>query len=333
MWLKVRFSIDPGRRPGAAACLVFWLLVALLLCLAGGQETAVAKSQLSPTVSQALASSSYSLRQYYLTIGAHNGAQADDSCALGYHMASLWDFIDTSNLRYNVANGYARGDSRQGPPTTIEGWVRTGYSNSVASTPGQANCNGWASDGVSDYGSSVYLPGDWTAGGDLGIWKVGAWGCDFTLPVWCVADDLDAVGSCTAPLALACGQQVAGNTTGLASHHDSYDCAAWDESGPEIIYSVSLPAASAPYTITATLSDLAVGLDLDVFLLPAGGCRGKQCAAYGNVSATASGLAAGTYYVVVDGFDGAAGSFTLDLTCSPQPDRQVYLPLILRGSP
>lgn len=321
MWLKIELGIYPGRRPGAATWLSCLLLVTLLFCVAG-QQAAAAESQ-------ALASTSFSLRQYYLTSGFYNGAQADDSCAIGYHMASLWEFIDPSNHRYNPGNGGVREDSGQGPPTWLEGWVRTGYDNSVVNTPGQANCDGWASNGDSDYGSSVYLPSEWKAGKDLGIWKVGAWGCDLTLPVWCVADEVDGTGSCSAPLPLSCGQQVTGDTTGLPSHHESYIGVGWNESGPDVVYQLVLPAASAPYTITAAISNLSV--DLDIFLMPAGGCRGRQQMAYGDTSATAVNVPAGTYYVVVDGYAGAAGSYTLDLACAPNPPSRVYLPLLIRS--
>jgi hypothetical protein len=161
------------------------------------------------------------------------------------------------------------------------------------------------------------------------VWDVGVRACSDTAPVWCVADEVDTVGTCSIPQPLiACGQEVSGDTTGRASHIGGYDCTIWDESGPEVIYSLDLPTAFVPYTITATLSDLSV--DLDVFILPSDGCYGGQCLSYDNVSATASGLAGGTYYIAVDGYTGAAGSYTLSVECGY---RKVFAPLVLRGYP
>jgi hypothetical protein len=58
-------------------------------------------------------------------------------------------------------------------------------------------------------------------------------------------------------------------------------------------------------------------VDLDVFLLAAGGCETGQC--LGSTTgddAAASNVPAGTYYVAVDGYNGASGSYNLSLTCT-----------------
>jgi hypothetical protein len=163
------------------------------------------------------------------------------------------------------------------------------------------------------------------------VWDVGVRACSDTAPVWCVADEVDAVGTCSIPQSITCGQQVSGDTTGRASHIDDYDCVGWYESGPEAVYSLNLPATFAPYTITATLGDLPVGEDLDVFLLSTDGCYAGSCAGVTSNpdgdTATATGVAGGTYYVVVDGYAGAAGSYTLNVDCGY---RKVYAPLVLR---
>jgi hypothetical protein len=122
-------------------------------------------------------------------------------------------------------------------------------------------------------------------------------------------------GTCVDPLPLACGQQLDGDTSGRANNLTSYSCSGWDESGPETIYAFTL-AAGTNYTVAAQISNMAV--DLDVFLL--GDCAAAQCLAsdsYGNDIATAGNVAPGTYYVAVDGYQGVAGSYTLDLTCTP----------------
>jgi hypothetical protein len=280
---------------------------------------------------QTVQSSYAPLRQYYLTSSyAYNGSQATSACAAGYHMASLWEILDPSNLRYNTSLGDSRADSGMGPPTVSFGWVRTGHNNDTGTAPGQANCNTWSSASGVHNGTTVRLATDWSAADqqDMFVWDVGVRACSDTAPVWCVADKVDGPGTCAIPQPITCGQQVSGYTTGLASHIDWYKCSPWDESGPEVVYSLILPDTFAPYDVTATLSDLSV--DLDVFILHAGGCYQGQCLVYDNLSASASGLSAGTYYIAVDGYAGVAGSYTLSVDCNY---REIYAPLVLRDYP
>ena len=275
------------------------------------------------------------MRQYYLTAnGNYLGSQASTACATGYHMASLWEILDPSNLRYNANLGYERLDAGMGPPTATPGWIRTGYDSHDGSNPahgpGRPNCSAWSSSSGGNYGTTVNLPSEWLQADqqDVLVWDAGWRQCSEVAPVWCVADEVDTIGTCSIPQFITCGQQVSGDTTGLASHIDGYDCSAWDESGPEAVYSLVLPDTFAPYDVTATLGDLSA--DLDVFILPGGGCYQGQCLAYDNLSASALGLSGGTYYIAVDGYAGAAGSYTLSVDCSY---REVYAPLVMRDFP
>jgi len=94
---------------------------------------------------------------------------------------------------------------------------------------------------------------------------------------------------------------------------DSYSCIGWDESGPEYAYSF-VPDVSG--TATATLSGMSA--DLDVFVLDGwwGVCSPGNCIAYHNTSATFNVVAGETYYLVVDGYQGAISDYTLSVTCS-----------------
>ncbi len=140
-------------------------------------------------------------------------------------------------------------------------------------------------------------------------------------------------GDCASPLPIACGQQVSGDTTGYTNNHDKYSCGYFNQTGPEVIYSFTL-AAGSDY-ITATLSSMSAEVDLDVFLLqdcPAGECIAD--ASYGDFTASASNVAPGTYYIAVDGWHSAAGSYDLELACAsdgPHYDYKVYLPIVTRG--
>ena len=128
------------------------------------------------------------MRQYYLTKTYSVGADADDACASGYHMASLWEIIDPSNLKYNMDLGNTRLDSGQGPPSASGGWVRTGYSSRADNSAGWGNCNAWTSSDSGDYGTWARLSREWDSGGDIHVWEVDAHSCGSYISVWCVED-------------------------------------------------------------------------------------------------------------------------------------------------
>ncbi len=93
-----------------------------------------------------------------------------------------------------------------------------------------------------------------------------------------------------------------------------YPCSGWDATGPELSWAFT---ATGTGQVTATLSDIEDGQDLDVYVLAetGAGCDADDCLGYGNTEATFDVTSGNTYYLVVDGYEGAAGSFTLDVTC------------------
>lgn len=142
---------------------------------------------------------------------------------------------------------------------------------------------------------------------------------------------------------IACGQAAAGTTVGAANNASIYSCAPWlPLTGPERVFSLSLDAST---TVDALLSGMSS--DLDLLLLT--GASPASCVAQGDNAISARGLAAGVYYLVVDGFDGAAGPFRLDVWCplavtatptptitptaTPRPTLLMhYLPLLLHSA-
>lgn len=141
---------------------------------------------------------------------------------------------------------------------------------------------------------------------------------------------------------IACGQAAAGTTVGEANNASIYSCAPWlPLTGPERVFSLSLDASTA---VDALLSGMSS--DLDLLLLTS--ANPASCVAQGDNAISARGLAAGVYYLVVDGFDGAAGPFRLDVWCplaatatptptstptaTPRPTLLMrYLPLLLHS--
>jgi hypothetical protein len=133
------------------------------------------------------------LRNYYLTIGTSNGANALTACSAGFHMASLWEILDPMRLRYDVDLGLVPmiTDTRAGGPLSgVGGWVRTGYTASpVLIDPGTANCDMWTSTSPDVSGSYVTLDESWDAPAFVtSPWRPTEIDCDASVNVWCVED-------------------------------------------------------------------------------------------------------------------------------------------------
>ena len=182
-----------------------WLTLAILAVVAGmALASAVAAAPPRVPIGAPSAGLAAMPGSYYLTSGdSYDGADAPGACAEGYHMASLWEIWDTSNLRYEGDLGYQYpdGDCGQGPPTEVQGWVRTGSTASTsAQGPGLANCAAYTSTTVIS-GTVVALPQDWSApDSTMGVWEAGTARCSSSLRVWCVRSALRP--RCVLPLAL-----------------------------------------------------------------------------------------------------------------------------------
>lgn len=123
-------------------------------------------------------------RQFYLTRTQHDGAHALSACAAGYHMASLYEIFDPSNLRYNTELGQASGDSGLGP-ALIFGWIR-----GSSSIPPLTNCGQWtdASDMLRGNGVSLHGYFDSNPVTQISPWFAFSFECNTEQRVWCVQD-------------------------------------------------------------------------------------------------------------------------------------------------
>jgi hypothetical protein len=167
---------------------LFTLATILVFSLAGFSSLAYGKIQDPRSISQAPFTPNLAPRQYYISFSTYSGATAKSACEPGYHMASLWEILDTTRLRYNTTLGYTQPDSGEGPPA-YSGWVRTGYGSSSTGSPGTSNCHAWTSNSADDIGSAALLASDWTAGSArMNGWSGGSAKCSLGKRVWCVAD-------------------------------------------------------------------------------------------------------------------------------------------------
>ncbi|MGH9796338.1 MAG: hypothetical protein ACRD5G_16340 [Candidatus Acidiferrales bacterium] len=157
-------------------------LVALVLILAG---TVVSDLRVG---AQSAKRSNDTRRAFYLTPLTYDGSQAVNACVAGYHMASMWEIMDPSNLRYETTLGATEADAGSGPPITLGAWIRTGRFAQTVSTGNLPNCNVWTSNSTTDYGTVVGLTDEWsgTAGRPLISWEKTNITCVTHGRVWCV---------------------------------------------------------------------------------------------------------------------------------------------------
>jgi hypothetical protein len=117
------------------------------------------------------------------------------------------------------------------------------------------------------------------------------------------------------PTPIDCGQTVVGTTNGACSEVNFYNCGEAYTTGPEVAYTFSV---EEPSQLTATLN-ITGGADLDLFVLDE--LDPNACIAYSNQGGTIieqlliDVFPGRTYYLVVDGFNGAQGEFELSLSC------------------
>jgi len=127
-------------------------------------------------------------RLYYLTPEkTYNGAQAQDACEVGFHMASMWEILDPTVLRYDMTRGSTNDDVGSGPPSIDKGWIRTGSAPEPSGIPGRASCSGYTS--TSGDGTGASLEASWEpASSWVPWWKTSNETCDGDWRVWCVQD-------------------------------------------------------------------------------------------------------------------------------------------------
>jgi len=116
--------------------------------------------------------------------------------------------------------------------------------------------------------------------------------------------------SCNNAIPLSNGSPYDGNNTGGGNNVTAYSCQpSWSETGRENVYSYSHTGGNISVNLVET-----GGADLDAFLLSS--CSPTNCILAVNNGLSTSNQPAGTYYIVVDGYNGAVGSYTLTVSSS-----------------
>jgi len=137
-------------------------------------------------------------KMYYLTRDQVNGDQATDACSTGFHMASIFEILGTSNLEYATglpgafSDLVSLDDQGDGPSTIDFGWARTGYESTVANAgtipdTSTADCNNWSAHSANTWGTVARLYDNKAAKQMNSEWVgVCARLCDQAYHVWCV---------------------------------------------------------------------------------------------------------------------------------------------------
>src|SRR5262249_42610344 len=100
-------------------------------------------------------------RRFYLTpTASFDGSHAPTACAVGFHMANLFEIFDTTNLQYDKNLGFTTADMGEGPPDAANGvgigWMRTGGTPDSDTIPGVGNCAAYTSAGTLHFGTLAF---------------------------------------------------------------------------------------------------------------------------------------------------------------------------------
>ena len=131
----------------------------------------------------------------------------------------------------------------------------------------------------------------------------------------CGGDDACGVSSCIPAWTLGCGSvdysaTYAGGSTNAETTYPS--CNPFDYPADEYTYAFTAPSSGE---VSVALSNTSVDVDVMVLADTDGSCSASQCVAWGDSAVSFDAVAGQTYYLVVDGYNGAQGSFTIDLVC------------------
>ena len=123
---------------------------------------------------------------------------------------------------------------------------------------------------------------------------------------------------CQSAGTIDCGHQATGNSADGRAHISSHDCARYDDTGKELV-STFTPAQDGTAQVTLHADN---GNDLDLVVTGSLGsdCDPNNCSASQEPLGTDESVSIQvsqnrTYYIIVDGCDGATDTFTLSVTC------------------
>ena len=137
----------------------------------------------------------------------------------------------------------------------------------------------------------------------------GAW---ITPKIVIATDDF----SCNNAIRINCGNIYSGTTRGGKYGSELYEGINWEETGPEKIHVLQIDTPGDIVASITTLDEnnnITADHDLDIFILSA--CDPSNVIAFDDKNAILKNATPGTYYIVVDGYNGDQGKYELLVTC------------------
>ena len=128
------------------------------------------------------------------------------------------------------------------------------------------------------------------------------------------------VGECTPVATIACGQSVLGDTStdpGATTAMGAYPINVGNYDAPELVYTWTATQSSEVEFGFVSARPTQVNHDIIVIESTGSSCNSADSVFWGFNAATFEPTAGTTYQIVVDGYDGDAGAFELQLDCSP----------------
>jgi hypothetical protein len=140
----------------------------------------------------------------------------------------------------------------------------------------------------------------------------------FYLLVFLIAySSLSANGTCANPIALSCGDAISGNTANGEDNYQEHGGGNSNYTGPELVYEFEAAAGNVTIHMTNLSADLDLYL-LDICTDPvAGEIEFSENGGTLNETISLTLTSGGTFYIMVDGFNGNVGTFDLSLSCTP----------------
>ncbi|MEM1326835.1 MAG: 3-coathanger stack domain-containing protein [Bacteroidota bacterium] len=139
-----------------------------------------------------------------------------------------------------------------------------------------------------------------------------------TLVLSILSLSLSANGTCSNPILLNCGDTVLNqNTANGQDNYQQHGGGNPNYTGPELVYEFEAAAGNVTIMMTNLSADLDVYL-LDICTDPVAGEIGfSENGGTQDETININLTAGGTFYIMIDGFNGVSGTFDLSLSCTP----------------
>ena len=128
------------------------------------------------------------------------------------------------------------------------------------------------------------------------------------------------VGECTPAATIACGQSILGDTStdpAATTAMGAYPINVGNYDAPELVYTWTASQSSEVEFGFVSARPTQVNHDIIVIESTGNSCNSADAVEWGFNAVTFEPTAGTTYQIVVDGYDGDAGAFELQLDCSP----------------